>query len=243
MTLAHICEIGEVEVRAVWGDPSLTRKQAAKRLGIGLSALRRRAGKLELAVRDQQSGVSADRIAEMWQRGDLSRREQAAALGLSVDSLRERARKLGLPMRRGGTVRKISAKRIRDVWLDTRLTSSEAAAAVGLSRSNLWLRAKALNLPPRKCGNRCAVDNDELLLLAAMWRSNVSGAAIAENLGIGLETVYTYARKMELPNRRGLSRKHLISASQFKSDLVERIIANRMATDAKDASSRMNSVG
>lgn len=232
--------VSEDQVRRVWVDPHLTRKEAAASLGISVNALTKRARKQGLPMREQVDKradkmiVTDDRVRELWGRDDLSRAEQARLAGIAVNSLRERARKLGLSMRAESSDRRIPASRIREVWMDPELTGQQAADLVGLTRANLWLRAKSMGLPPRKQGTRFSIAGEApRALFIAMWEAPVAANDIAEHFSINVQTVSAYARRLDLSKRTHPSR--LIGLTAFWERRREQRMVEAMRRAADEA--------
>ena len=211
------------DIRAVWSDPTLTRKAAAARLGITHQALASRAKRLGLPMRPRNyqcpeiARARDARVRDVWLRADLTRREQAHEAGLALSALTARARRLGLPTRRRAADRRIPAARIREVWLDPCLTVRQAADMVGLAPSNLRRRAKAMGLDPRR-PRRCPVAAAPpcAALFGEMWEAHVRADDIAAHFSIHERTVNLRARRFGLARRTPPSPpSKLISLDRF----------------------------
>lgn len=212
--------ITDEDVRTVWSDPTLTRKDAAARLGIARETLASRAKRLGLPMRPPNcrcpeiTRVRDACVREVWLRADLTRQEQAREAGLALSAFSARARRLGLPTRRSVADRRIPAARIREVWHDPHLTIRQAADVIGLAPSNLRRRAKAMGLAPRRLlGCPVVATPARAVLFREMWEAPVRATDIAAHFGVPEETVSRRARRFGLARRTPPAK--LISLDRF----------------------------
>lgn len=140
-------KLSSAAIRAAWQDLSVTKEEAAARLGISGRYLQQLASAMGLPHRPgyvaPRSDIDPVELARMWRAG-LATKDIAEAFGVFRNTVRRHAEMAGLQPRHRGFTGKISLTEYRQRQMAARLSDSAAETRAAL---------RMAEMTDRKAGN------------------------------------------------------------------------------------------
>lgn len=146
--------VPDEQVRAIWARDDLRRVEQAAAVGITVGALRERATKLKLPMRQvcRDKRISAVQVREAWLDPQLTGQQAADKVGLTRTNLWRRAKALKLPPRKRGGRSAIAGAEDRKLFTgmwEGHVVVADIAEHFGLHKATVSAWARRLDLTRR----------------------------------------------------------------------------------------------